>query len=391
MLTRQLLYLAHAIDHLALLIFATAVTAIATDFGIGRWEDMMPYATGAFLMFGVASIPAGQLGDKWGRRAMMLVFFFGMGASMLLIAASQSPWQIAGTLALMGAFSAIYHPVGIPMLLQHTKTPGATIGINGLAGNLGIAFAALLTGFLVKSFGWRVAFVVPGLISLALGVVFWKTVPRELASPSKKRQSNARTLDKATAVKVFSVLMCTTILGSLVFNFTTNGNGELVRERVSQVARDPALLGIALAAIYAVASLAQVIVGRLIDRYPIRRVFLPIVAMQALCFFLAVNAQGTWFFVLATAYMVFVFGAIPFTDAIIARFVDDSMRSRVAGLRLGVSFGFSSLAVWMLGPFVKASGFSTLILVLACIATLTTVAVCFLPNTEAVELGPNQR
>jgi MFS family permease len=387
MLTRQLLYLAHAIDHLALLIFATAVTAIAADFGIGRWEDMMPYATGAFLMFGVGSIPAGQLGDKWGRRSMMLIFFFGMGASMLLIAASQSAWHLAITLGLMGGFSAIYHPVGIPMLLQFTKTPGATIGINGLAGNLGIAFAALLTGFLVKSFGWRAAFVVPGIFSIVIGIIFWKTVPRELASPSKKKQSNVRPIDKATAVKVFGVLMCTTILGSIIFNFTTNGNGELVRERVGEVARDPALLGAALAMIYAVASLAQVIVGRLIDRFPIKRVFLPIVAMQAVSFFFAMHAQGGWFFFLATAYMVFVFGAIPFTDAIIARFVDDSMRSRVAGLRLGVSFGISSLAVWALGPFVKASGFSALIGVMAGIAVLSTIAVSFLPNTEAVKTG----
>jgi MFS family permease len=387
MLTRQLLYLAHAIDHLALLVFATAVTAIAVDFGVGRWEDMMPYASGAFLMFGVASIPAGQLGDKWGRRSMMLVFYFGMGASMLLIAASQSPWQIAIALSVMGAFSAIFHPVGIPMLLQHTKTPGATIGINGLAGNLGIAFAALLTGFLVKSFGWRAAFVVPGPLSIVLGFVFWKTVPVELASPSKNKRGSGVSLDKATAVKVFTVLMCTTTLGSLIFNFTTNGNGELVRERVAAVAQDPALLGAALAVIYAIASLAQVVVGRLIDRFPIKRVFLPIVAMQAVCFFLAMHAQGAWFYGLAVAYMVFVFGAIPFTDAIIARFVDDSMRSRVAGLRLGVSFGISSVAVWALGPFVKASGFATLIGVMAVIAMLSTIAVCFLPNTEPAKVA----
>jgi MFS family permease len=382
MLTRQLLYLAHAIDHLALLIFATAVTAIAVDFGVGRWEDMMPYTTLAFFMFGVGSIPAGQLGDKWGRRSMMIVFFFGMGVSLLLTALAQSPWQIAIALGLMGAFSAIYHPVGIPMLLQYTKTPGATIGYNGLAGNLGIAVAALLTGFLVKHFGWRAAFAVPGVLSLVLGIVFWKTAPPELASPAKKKKSGSLNIDKAVAIKVFTVLMCTTTLGSLLFNFTTNGNGELVRERVAAVAKDPALLGLALAAIYAIASLAQVIVGWLIDRYPIKRIFLPIVAMQAVCFFLAMNAQGWWFFALATAYMVFVFGAIPFTDAIIARFVDDSMRSRVAGLRLGVSFGISSLAVWALGPFVKASGFATLIFVMAIISSFAVLAVCFLPNTE---------
>ena len=77
--TRLLLYFAHAIDHLALLVFATAVSAIALDFGVARWEDLMPYATGAFVMFGIASLPAGRYGDLWGRRAMMLVYFFGMG------------------------------------------------------------------------------------------------------------------------------------------------------------------------------------------------------------------------------------------------------------------------------------------------------------------------
>jgi MFS family permease len=379
MATRLLLYFAHAIDHLALLIFATAVSAIALDFGIARWEDLMPYATGAFVMFGIASLPAGRYGDLWGRRAMMLVFFFGMGVSLLLVALTQSPLQMGVALTLMGAFSAIYHPVGIPMLLQNAPKAGAVIGVNGLAGNLGIAFAALLTGFLVKHIGWRAAFVVPGVISLLLGVYFAMTVPRETSSPAARRGSKLLQIDHATAVRVFAVLTCTTTLGSLIFNFTTNGNGELLRERIAAIASDPATLGLLLAGVYAIASVAQVIVGRLIDRFPIKRVFLPIVAAQVVCFVLAAQAEGWLFYVFAIAYMTFVFGAIPFTDAIIARFVDDSMRSRVAGLRLAVSFGFSSLAVWALGPFVKASGFTTLLLTMAVIASLTTLAVFFLP------------
>ncbi len=379
MATRILLYFAHAIDHLALLIFATAVSAIALDFGIARWEDLMPYATGAFVMFGVASLPAGRYGDLWGRRAMMLVFFLGMGVSLLLVALTQTPLQMAIALTLMGAFSAIYHPVGIPMLLQNAPRAGAVIGVNGLAGNLGIALAALLTGFLVKHAGWRSAFVVPGVISLLLGVYFAMTVPRETSSPATRRGGKTLRIDHGTAARVFAVLTCTTTLGSLIFNFTTNGNGELLRQRIAAIATDPATLGLLLAAVYAIASIAQVVVGRLIDRFPIKRVFLPIVAAQVVCFVLAANAEGWSFYVFAIAYMTFVFGAIPFTDAIIARFVDDSMRSRVAGLRLAVSFGFSSLAVWALGPFVKASGFATLLWVMAVIASLTTVAVFFLP------------
>jgi len=144
-----LLNVGHTLDHLFLLIFAAAVAAIAQDFGSARWEDLMPYTTGAFVMFGLASVPAGRLGDLWGRRRMMLLFFFGIGAAAGAVACAQTAWQLALALSVMGIFASIYHPVGIPMLLQSATRPGLTIGINGLSGNLGIALAALSTGLLV--------------------------------------------------------------------------------------------------------------------------------------------------------------------------------------------------------------------------------------------------
>src|SRR6478752_6920783 len=141
-----LLNVAHAVDHMFLLIFATAVTSIAADFGFERWEDLMP---------------------------------FGVGVSSVLVAFANGPWQLAAALTLIGTFASIYHPVGIPMLLQGAARPGATIGVNGLAGNLGIAVAAALTGLLMQWFGWRAAFAVPGLACLALGIVFMRVVPAE--------------------------------------------------------------------------------------------------------------------------------------------------------------------------------------------------------------------
>ena len=115
--TSLLLNLGHALDHMFLLIFATAVTSIAVEFGFSRWEDLMPYSAGAFLLFGIGSVPAGRLGDLWGRRSMMVIFFFGLGVAGLLCALVQNAWQMALALAVLGAFSAIYHPVGIPKLL----------------------------------------------------------------------------------------------------------------------------------------------------------------------------------------------------------------------------------------------------------------------------------
>ena len=53
-----LLNVAHAVDHMLLLIFATAVATIAADFSFARWEDLMPFGVGAFLMFGLGSLPS---------------------------------------------------------------------------------------------------------------------------------------------------------------------------------------------------------------------------------------------------------------------------------------------------------------------------------------------
>src|SRR5687768_14460609 len=99
-----LLNFAHGIDHMFLLIFATAGGAIAVEFGYSSWEDLMPYALGAFALFGLGALPAGRLGDLWGRRVMMIIFFVGIGAASILTAATQNAWQLAVGLTLIGVF-----------------------------------------------------------------------------------------------------------------------------------------------------------------------------------------------------------------------------------------------------------------------------------------------
>ena len=375
-----LLNLAHALDHLFLLIFATAVAAIAADFGIRRWEDLMPFGAGAFFMFGLGSLPAGRLGDLWGRRRMMLVFFAGMGFSALLASLAQGPWQLAGALVVLGSFSAIYHPVGIPMLVRGAARPGAVIGVNGLSGNLGLAAAALVTGTLVQTLGWRWAFALPGLACLALGVVFARLVPPEGPAPASSRRSSAVTLPPGQLARVLVVMTVASASAGLLFNLTTNGNGRLLAERLGTQVPEPSTLGLLLAGVYALASLAQVVVGRLLDRVPLKRLQLSIVLAQAPLLALAAVAQGWWLYAALLGAMILVFGGIPFTDATIVRYVDDRMRSRVAGVRLALSAGISSTAVWVLGPAVKSAGFDSLLLWMAGISLFTAAVVLFLPS-----------
>ena len=377
--TSFLLNLGHAVDHMFLLIFATAVGSIAVEFGFARWEDLMPYSAGAFFMFGIGSVPAGRLGDLWGRRPMMVVFFFGMGCSAILVGLVQGPWQLAGALVLLGTFASIYHPIGIPMLVQSAANPGFTIGVNGLAGNLGVAIAALATGLLVKYFGWRMAFIVPGLASIACGIAFALSAPAE-GTPPSKRAGRAVALPEGLLARIFLIMTLAAAVSSMIFNFTTNGNGQLLAERFRGVIEDPAVLGALLAVVYALASLTQLVVGKLIDRYPLKVVWMPLVALQVPLFALAAVAEGWALYALMVVFMMTVFGAIPFTDALVVRYVDDRMRSRVSGMRLAVAFGISSAAVWALGPFVKAAGFQALLLLMAGIAVCSVLVVATLPR-----------
>jgi predicted MFS family arabinose efflux permease len=266
------------------------------------------------------------------------------------------------------------------MLVQQARNPGATIGVNGLAGNLGIAAAAIVTGFLVELAGWRAAFVVPGLACMAFGALFWWRAPRETEPPAQRTRKASIPLAPGQLARVLTVMTLASASGGLIFNLTTNGNGQMLGERLAALAKDPSTLGLLLGAVYAVASVAQVIVGRLIDRYPLKPMWLVIVLAQAPMLALAAVAPGWWAWLALLGSMVFIFGAIPFTDATIVRFVDDRMRSRVAGVRLAVSLAISSGAVWALGPAVKAAGFPTLFAVMAGIALGTAGLLLLLPS-----------
>ena len=379
-----LLNVGHALDHLFLLIFATAVSAIAQDFGVGRWEDMMPFTVGAFLMFGLGSIPAGRLGDLWGRRRMMVIFFFGMGASAIGVSLTQNPMQMAAALTVLGIFSAIYHPVGIPMLVQKAARPGFTIGVNGLAGNLGIAVAALSTGFLVAWQGWRVAFIVPGIVSIICGVLFAITAPHESGAPAKKKLASIQ-LPPHLAWRTFWVMVASATTTSLLFNITTNGNAQLLTERLTGLVNDPSTLGMLLACVYAVASLAQLVVGRLLDVFPVKPLFFVILSLQIVMFGVASQSTGWAWYLAAIGYMVMVFGSIPFNDTMVVRYIDDAMRSRVSGTRIAISFGISSLAVYLLGPVVKIAGFTQLMVGLTAVAAVGAFIVLFLPNESEMQ------
>ena len=79
---------AHAADHYVMLIFPTVVIGLEAVYG-RPYDELLALGTASFFAFGLFSLPAGWLADRWSRGYMMVVFYFGCGLS--LAAAAFSP------------------------------------------------------------------------------------------------------------------------------------------------------------------------------------------------------------------------------------------------------------------------------------------------------------
>src|SRR4051812_5475608 len=152
---------AHFIDHYAMLIFAAAVIVMGPALGMA-YSELLPYATPGFVAFGAGSLITGWLGDRWSRRHMMVIFFAGIGASMIAVGFVQPPLQLGAALLSIGLFASIYHPVGTAMIVSYADRLGRDMGLNGVWGNLGVASSAELTGLVGQDLGWPWAFIITG-------------------------------------------------------------------------------------------------------------------------------------------------------------------------------------------------------------------------------------
>jgi MFS family permease len=369
----------HFVDHLAMLIFPTAVLAIAVAWQ-QSYAELLPLALGGFIAFGAFSIPAGWLADHWSRSGMMKLFFFGIGTATILTGLARTPVELAIGLTLIGVFGAIYHPVGIAMLVSNQPQLGRTLGVNGVWGNAGLAFAALLTGALADLFGWRVAFFVPGVLCIAAGFGFiWAARGVELRKGAAKK-AEAR-IPRALLFRVFLIVAVATACGGLVFNATTVSMPKVFNERLGALADTNFSIGLLVCVTYLIAAMAQLLVGWWMDRKSLKGVFVVVALMQVPLLLAAGSLQGYAMLAVAVAMMFFVFGQIPINDAMIAKYTADEWRARAYSVRYVVSFGASATAVPLIAWVHRTYGdFQPLFAILAAVAILTLIAALAFPG-----------
>jgi MFS family permease len=368
----------HFLDHLAMLVFPTVVIALAREWD-RPYSELLPLTLGGFIAFGAFALPAGWLADHWSRYKMLVVFFMGIGASLFLTGFASTPWQIGLGLTVIGVFAAIYHPVGIAMLVAAPTKLGSALGWNGLWGNPGLAAAALIAGALMDVFGWRAAFFVPGALCIAAGIAFLALVP-DPGPVKKTAKSLGLHIDRRTMTRIFTILLVATACGGVIFNSTTVAMPKVFDERLRELTQSSVGVGALVAIVYTCAAFAQLAMGALIDRFEMKRLMIGVALLQIPLLAIAANLQGWAMLAAAFAMMLAIFGQIPLNDAIVGKYVADEYRARVLAVRYVVSLGVAAVAVPLIALLHRTEGgFRNVFLVLAALAAGMFAASLFFP------------
>jgi len=391
--TRQICFInaAHSFTHYGLLVLATAVLAMVQEPGTSFGTDygtILALGTGMFVIYGLGALPMGWLAARFGRKAMMSAFFLGSGAAMAAAGFASGPVGLAVALAVMGAFSAIYHPIGTAIISEAGGARvGRAMGINGVFGNLGVALAPVLTAFIAAQLGWRWAFVLPGLACMLVGLAYL----REPAYDAVKAGVQTRpfpAIPRAIVRRAVISLMLIAIVSGLVFNAYTLLLPKLIEERLGGSPELLPVVGLLAFLVTLCGGVAQYTVGQMIDRMTLKTVFMPL-AFVLVPGMLALSFLDGWLVLPVAGLMAAaIFGQVTVNETITARYVAPELRAKLYSVRFTVGFLGAALAAPLVGFLHNLTGDMTAaMVVLALCCSVTLICAIWFPNRPE-ELRP---
>ncbi|MDA9170609.1 MFS transporter [Alphaproteobacteria bacterium] len=377
------LNIGHLLDHFMMLIFAKAAFDAGREFGLS-YEEIIVYGTLGVVLFGAAAPLAGWLADKYSRAILITIYPFGLSLGAMLAAFSSSTEMLGVSLGVVGFFAAIYHPVGIAMITKRPGKVGLRLGINGVWGNMGVALAPILTGFLIAYADWRLGFIIPALMCLSFGISqLFAFIELDETRPQTAKMKN----DKSVSVLTEgwqTVLLCLSIVtlsGGFIFGSLTFLIPRIFEVNMLQISNDVAITGLLAGLVYAIASFSQIGTGWLVDKVPPKFVLSAMGLGQLIFIYIASQSSDYGLLFIMLAAMIFVFGQVPITDVILVKYVKDSWRGRVLSIKFMVNLSAGASVLPITSILLKNGyDFSFVLQCLALLSVSVIISGLFLPN-----------
>ena len=375
----RFLNFAHFLDHFVILIFPTVVLGLEAVYR-RSYGDLLALSTAAFTAFGLFALPCGWLADHWSRRNMMAIYFLGTGLSCIAVGLTQGFHTLAIALFAVGLFAAIYHPVGIPMVIDAAVNRGRTMAWNGVWGNVGVSVAAGLTAWITATFGWRSAFFIPGAVFLVTGMAYIALVPKDGAHHAPKVTAQDVTLDRKLLFAVIGLFMTLAMSSGLVFNALTITLPKIVDARIGHDL-PLALVGALSTLVFLAGGAAQLSIGRAVERIQPHYLVAGVAMLQLIGVVWMTYATGWILLVSLAVAIAAIYAQVTVNDIVLARYTPPKWRGRIYALRFFIIFTSAGPAVWGIGKLYDRGGFNLVLLTTAIVAgiyALNSLAITFL-------------
>ncbi len=372
---------AHGLNHVLLALYVTLVLVMTQAWHL-PYNDMIGLWTLGAMFVGLGAPLAGWLADRIGETRMLVLCFVSLGVSGVLCGAAQNATQLEAALALLGLSGSIYHPVGFSWVVKHARVRGRAIAAMGIAGSIGVALGPIAAAGLASLWGWRTAFIAPGAIAFALGLVLagfhftGRIVDRsEDAAPPVHAPPT-----RADMTRAFAVLSLTMTATLMIYSAFGTALPKLVQ--LSDIAGPGGLflVGAIAGGIQLAGASAQFLGGHIADRGIAKQAYVACFLMLVVLFPLVAASHG-WGLPAAAVLVVFIFESMsPVETMLLARYTPSARRGTVFGIRYGLSAIGTPAGVWLVAHLYSSSvHFLYLLAALAIAAMLATAAALFLP------------
>ena len=377
--------LGHGYMHLFAVYFFLVVLPLEREWAMPYHELISLWTVGSLLV-GAMALPAGWLGDRWSAPGMLVLFFLGLGGAAIICGLATSPTVMWAGLSLLGAFAAIYHPVGVAWLVRTTtESRGKALGINGVFGNAGVAGAGLVAGSLIDLFGWRIAFLVPGAISLATGVVMlYCLASGRFTGDATTRRLPAGADGQTGQLRAFLLLLITMFGGAIIYQATQIALPKVFAVRLVEFVGSSTFgVGAFIALVYGFAGLTQVASGYLADRFDLKMVYIGTFLAQIPVLWIAASAGGVSLIAASTVLVVANTGSLPAENMLLAAATPERRHGVAFGLKFALAFGAAPLAIRLVAYVNETTGsFSLLFTILTTVGIGVVVAAALLPKLK---------
>ncbi|MFM1594337.1 MAG: MFS transporter [Woeseiaceae bacterium] len=347
----------HLFMHMFAAIYFVIVLGIEDDWQFSYAELIDLWFVGSLLV-GLGSIPAGWLSDRWSRTGMIAIMFLGLGLASIFCGFSDSKFSLMINLSILGLFCSIYHPAGISWVVNMSENTGRALGFNNVFGGVGIGIGALSSGFLVDHYGWQTAFILPGVLSVLLGIFLsWHIYTDTIQLDNTHTTKFSENPQQGDYFKIIIIMLISITCVGFTFQVLQTSLPKVIDIRLTELlSLDTAKIGMVVSSIYVISGLMNYVGGIAADRYSVKLIYAYGMLVQGLLLFIFAGMDHTFLIALALVIVAFNSSILPAENILLARFAPAEYQSMVYGIKFILSFSIGPLVVFLVARSYTLTG-----------------------------------